>query len=913
MSEEKRGDEAQNPELLLLPSKLNPPVASPFLVPRVRLNEWLQPTPSLKLVLVEAPAGFGKTTAMLQWFTRLRQEGRHAAWLTLDETDNDAVRFVAYLGEALRSVDPSFDIGVIGGPDLDARTVFVGLLSNLLHWLTTSKVPFTLFVDDFETIRNPEIHDVVRQILEHLPPERRLVIATRENPELSVGRMRARRQLVEIGVDQLRFAWEETERFLRQEGNLALDDADVERLQQCTEGWVTGLQLAALALVSRGDRIRKTFIRSFSGSFRDIADYLAEDVLSRQPEDVRDFLLETSILERLSGPLCDRLTGRTDSFGMLGYLERANLFLAPLDDERRWYRYHNVFAQFLRSRLERVFSDRVPALHRGAATWFSENGCLVEAAEHALAAGDAQQAAGFITQCAQGLVSTGQVSTLADWVARLPADALDRHPGLRLAYAWSLAFLLSYEKAGAVLDQICRGAEGKGKPLEPATRIEVNTVRAILLAATDKTEEARRLVAETLSELPRPGTFVHGSLSNLLGYCVMVVDRFEEASDLYRQARRSHTEAGSVFGVVYSDCFDGVAQFAQGRLRAALALYRSAVTRAREATPGHSIPGVLATAFLAEALYERNEIEEAEKLLSTDRARLKECGPVDGMLVGYRTLGRIFLRQGKPEEAERLLDEAEELGIEQGAARVPPTIRLERIRLSLERGDVDAAERIAAKTDDTDLWRSYEGRCLPANDPETLELSHLRLMVERGQVSEALPCLKTALAKAEIVGRQRRALAIRILEAAALDARGDRKAALRVLAEAVRFGRAEGYVRSFADGGPRVAGMIHELHEAGSGEERAYLDEILAATGATRPQPSLPEPRAERALAEDLTAREIQILELAAQGLSNRELAARLFVSEHTVKFHLANINSKLAAKSRTQAIAKARQLGLIG
>ncbi|MBI5443854.1 MAG: tetratricopeptide repeat protein [Deltaproteobacteria bacterium] len=901
-------------QLGLLRTKLSPPAREAGLIPRSRLDEWSRRSASAKLTLIRAPAGFGKTTLMLQLFRRLKEGGKPAVWLTLDDGDNDAVRFVAHVGAAFQLAVPASEAGALPLAEPGGGTLTSGLLLSLLDWAASCELPYTLFLDDFDAIRTQEVCVVVGKLLDHLPPDWHVVISTRESPALPLSRMRAQRQLVEIGAEDLRFALDETQQFLLSESRLDLDDADLARLHRCTEGWAAGLQLVALALAHREDR--KAFIRSFSGSSRSIADYLAEQVLSRQPEEVREFLLKTSILARLSGPLCDALTGRADGYEMLARLEEANLFLAPLDDEGLWYRYHNLFAQFLRSRLERGSHGQVAALHRAASEWFSASGEFVHAAEHSLSAGDPERAAELMGRCAKSLFNLGQVSTVVDWAERLPADARNRQPEMQLAYGWALSFRHRFDEARAILDQI---STKDLSDLGPTVQDQVRALQPIPPLFADRIEESHRLAAENLPKISRRNAFEYGALANVLGFCLISSGEFDEAERVLRGSWERG--AGNSLGSLYSECLRGLLRLAQGRLQEALSFYRTAQARAKESFAVYSLARAVTAAFLGEALYELGELDEAEELLAEHLPVIREYRPVEPIIFSYRTVARVHAARGRDEEALRILEEAEGVGRNTGAMRLVATMHLERTWLALRRGDARAALRMAQQFDDTGIWKSNEGRVMPANTPETPAVSHLRLAIRTGRAGEALPRLRAELDKAQTGLRFREALGIRILEAEALEVGGETKKALRVLKEALRFAAREGYVQVFADEGETVTRLLQQVRDAHSQEDDTsaaevdgkHLDRILVAIAPDGPRALPPTgPEVDSTPMEALTQREVEILRLAALGLSNQQMANRLFLSLGTVKFHLRNINSKLGAENRTQASAKARQLGLI-
>ncbi len=762
-------------------------------------------------------------------------------------------------------------------------------------------------MDDFEVIHNPEVHTILKQVAANLSPSHHLVIATRQAPELGLARMRVRGQLLEVESDDLRFAWDETESFLRTDRGLDLADEELARLYRCTEGWAAALQLSALALTGSDDR--RAVIDSFSGSFADIADYLAEDVVSRQPERVRDFLLKTSILDRLSVNLCATVTGYEDSYELLSHLERANLFLSPLDEERRWYRYHNLFAEFLRAQAERTMPHALPGLHERAADWLESEGLAVEAAKHALAAGDLDRAAGLMAQCAMTLVRIGQLRTVADWVDRLPSQTLDRHPELRIALCWAHSMRHEHEKAQEVLAQIVRGLESQ-EAADPAILDQVLALEPVVLSLTDRVDECLQLSERNLPMIADRESWAYGVLENCLACRLLEAGRFDEATALLDNAYQNHLRSGSVFGAMYSSCLKGALELLQGRLSVAVALYRDALARAGGGAMVSQTSAVAAV-FLAEALFEMDEVDEAERLLAESRDRFRECVPLDVMLLGYLTLARVHALRGDDRTAADLLDEAEAVGYERGTPRASATAALERVRLAVGRGDLADAASLAARTEDDPVWRAFTGWGMPANDPETPAVSALRLLIRRGDAGRALPRLRTELARAEQTHHRRRALKLRILLAEALAETGEARAAARAMSEALVFGHREGFVRAFADEGPVVLALVEAAEHAAVPVE--YRERILRAGTIGAPRSHRTHAHADDDLpAEPLTARETEVLQMVAAGFSNSELAARLFVTVPTVKFHLRNINTKLRASNRTRAVARARELGLL-
>ena len=907
--------------VLLLPSKLTSPVKSPSFVPRSRLDELFRHVADDNMVLIQATGGYCKTTAMIQWKTQLTEQGENTAWLSLDESDNDPGRFLIYLMSAMQTADPSLELdGLL--KDHSARdNSEVERLLNLLARLPASQDEFTLFLDEFETIHNAEINNILRQVLKHLPAGRRLVITSRNIPDLGLARMRAQGELAMIGTDELRFDQEETESFLCTKRNLNLDEEDLARMHQKIEGWVVGLQLVSIALTGRKDN--KTYVQSVSGSFSDIADYLTEDVLAAQPEEVRNFLLQTCILDHLSPSLCDWVTGRSDSREMLLRLERANLFLLPLDDERHWYRYHALFAEFLRGMLEREAGGTILELHSKAAHWFSRQGDNEDAVRHALAAGNEGQAAEMMAECAKDLFHSGQLLTIVDWAEQLQPEILKQRTKLKLTYCWALAFLHRYRDAIRFVDEM--SAEAVEIPLDQAAKDGILALRPMCLAFMDRMDEALKEARGNLSQLTRSGGWPHGVLGNIVAYGHLIEGRFADAQEMAFMALRSHTQIGDILGQSYSRWIEIRVKMTQGHLLEALALSRTFLAKVQEASPGLSRASTVAVIVLTQILYEMNELSEAQQLLEQHEEAFKLTMPLDVMVQGHTTLARIYYAHGAYGDALRLLGEAEEVTRRLETPRLTMILQQEKVRLALRRSDKSSAEQQSRSIEESEVWQAFANWTMPASDPETLEIQRLRIRLRLGETAEVLQPLASALTKAEKAARHRQALTLRILEAEALDACDDRRSALRALGQALTFAAPQGYVRTFADEGEAVVRLIREMRKsviAGASGEHAgistqYLDSILSAAGegsSSIPgmdKPQAPEPELEQPV-ESLSDREKEVLEMVASGCSNREAAEKLFVSEATVKFHLHNINSKLGVNSRNKAVVLARRLGLI-
>ena len=886
------------------------------MVPRTRLDVWMQSAEQVKLVLVRAPAGFGKTTLLVQWQERLKEQQQATAWLSLDDADNDPGRFLVYLVAALQRIIPTLDLSDWGmGP-------FGGIAPNmgvpyLLDQLSDYEGPVTLFLDDLRVITSPELLEMVRQLFLYLPAGLKLVIATRDLPELGLGRLRARGELFDIDVEGLRFNTEETEQFVLQTQGLKLDEKNLALLQSSTEGWVAGLQLSTLS--QSWQENPEGYLQPLSGSYSNIAEYLAEDVLTRQPQEVQDFLLQTSILNCLSGSLCKAVTGREDAFEMLDYLVQANLFLSPLDEERHWYRFHSVFGKFLRDRLERGRRDRLEQLHQAAREWYAKEGDYQEAAEHAMAVGDVEQAAQLMERGAMDLFMAGQLTTLGKWGERFPLQVLDRHPALQLTYCYGLVFLRLPEKAGEMLDRLDR--EVSRTRSDEILSGELPTIRAMVLLGLDKIEACQQVVSDALSKVDETKpTFGDGVIHNSAALLKLNANCFAEAREFVGEAARRIRRSGSHLPWLYNRYLAAYIELAEGHMHAAEEQLRAVLAEVGPFVASFSAAGAIVTVKLAEILYERDKLDEAEDLLAKYRALLPNSYPVDICITGLRILARIHLAREDKVQAERLLSDIERYGNETGIPRVAASARLEKVRMALQRGDLKRALGIVKEHDDKKVWQDLQGRCPLANDQETYEISQLRLKVARGQGREALELLKAELKRAEAAHRFRQALQLRILIARAYEACGKGKSALRDLRESVLMAQDEGFVRSFADQGASFLPLIYELRKItlASGESSGeavsveFLDRILRAMGEKIMPDSDEETAPDEGLVEPLTDREIGILEKVALGLSNDEVAEQLCVSKSTVRTHLRNIHSKLGVKSRTEAVALARRYCLI-
>lgn len=899
---------------LLLATKLHMPRLRPQLVARSYLIERLQQGMEYALTLVSAPAGFGKTTLLAQWVV---ESGTPVSWLSLEPEDNEPVRFLSYLIAALQAQDPQLGMNVLALLETRQSALLESALAVLTNELVHHETgDFALVLDDFHVITSEAIHGALAFLLDHLPPQMHLVLATRADPPLALARLRARGQLIEIRAADLRLNINETDTFLHAVMGLDLPPDAIATLERHTEGWLAGLQLAALSL--QGRRNVAAFLAAFTGSHRFILDYLSEEVLSRQPDAVQSFLLHTSILERLNGSLCDFVTGQQGSQVMLESLDRANLFLVSLDEERNWYRYHHLFAELLRSRLSISQTDLVPQLHHRASVWYEQHNQPVEAVQHALKASNVERVADLVEEYALSLVGQGQTRTLLGWLNALPDALVRARPYLCVVHASVLHLNNHLEEAEARLrdTEEALQAHGPSKNAEMIPGIE-SLVRANLARfAGDFTtflmhgHAALKLLPET--QLMMRATAV-----------VQVAHTFMASGDVSQAVEQQVKDAIvtariSQYRHVHFRSLTLLAhlQKVQGRLHAASATYEVAGQASPEDVLQVFSASVPYCFGLGDLLREWNRLEEAEGLLLQGLELIKEAKSAyaDDVLMGYRTLAHLQQGRGEYKQALATLDTFMRLAdARHFVPRMKAMAAEARARILLAQGDEAGAllwaEVSSVSCDETEL--SY------LHEREYLTLARVRIAQGRedpagAYLPQALHLLARLLEDAEAKGRMGSVLEILILQALSLDALDEQRQALATLERALAFAEPEDYIRLFVDEGILMQALLRKAQARGMAPD--YVARLLASFD---PQHDLdadaiPPVSANSALVEPLTERELEVLHLLNVGASNGDIARRLVVSVNTVKRHVYNICSKLGVQSRTQALARARKLHLL-
>jgi LuxR family maltose regulon positive regulatory protein len=943
----------------LLQTKLYIPPLRPNLVSRPRLIERLDQGLQLdrKLTLVSAPAGFGKTTLVGEWVASNEQP---AAWLSLDKGDNDSTRLLTYLVAALQSITASIGEDVLAMLQSPQPPPTESILTALLNEITTVPDKLILVLDDYHVIdaqpvdASISVDGALTFLLEHQPPQMHLVIATREDPNLPLARLRARGQLTELRVSDLRFSPSEAAEFLIQVMGLNLSTEEVTSLEARTEGWIAGLQLAALSMRGREDV--PGFIRAFAGDNRYIVDYLVEEVLQRQPERVRSFLLQTSILDRLSGPLCDAVrfgvaetpnssertavTGQEDGKGMLETLERGNLFVVPLDDKRQWYRYHHLFADVLQAHLMGEQSNQVPALHLRASEWYQHNGSPADAIRHALAAEDFERAAGLVELAWPAMDWSFQSAAWLGWVKALPDELIRARPVLSVGYAWALLNDGELEAADARLRDAERWLDttpdtGERQEAPPAEMVVVDEEQFVTLPVS--IANARAYHAQALGDapgsvkyarrafdlLPEGDHLGRGRAAVLLGIAYWTSGDLEAAHRTLTDAMASFQMAGNILFAISFTFILAEIRLAQGRLHEAISTYEQSLRLATE--QGQSVLTGTADLYwgLSELHLELGDLETARQHL----LRSEELGE-QSEAYQYRwcrAQARIKVAQGDLAGALDLLDEAERwlffrtpLPDLRPSAAFKTRVLVALNRLAEAQGWV--RERGLSVDDDLSYLREFEHVTLA----RVLIARYKSNQVERS-IHEAMGLLQHLLQAAKEGGRTGSVIEILALQALAHHALGDIPSALASLARALTLAEPQGYVRIFVDEGPPMAALLARMQVENDslkadevGRLREYIQRLLAAFGKRKElQPfdsaqDKPSSISLQPLLDPLSKRELEVLRLLGTDLNGPEIARELMVSPNTMRTHTRNIYSKLGVHNRREAVRRAGELDLL-
>lgn len=881
----------------LLTTKLHIPPRRPDLVVRPRLMARMGEALRLqhRLTLISARAGSGKTSLVSEW---LHQQERPSAWLSLDANDNDPESFFNYLLEALRQLRLKIKGAEWRQPDPGDLSSAESLMTLLINDVAAHSIPFLLVLDDYHVIQNNWIHRAVGFLLDHQPDNMHLVMTTRVDPPLPLAQLRARGQLTEIRDRDLLFTTEEVVQLLNGVMALDLSAQAVATIEQRTEGWIAGLQMAAISARSHrelGDL--EAFIEAFGGTNRYILDYLIEEVLGQQPPRVQDFLIETSILERMCGELCDAVRSQTseisDSQSILARLERANMFVVPLDDQRHWYRYHHLFADLLQSVLrQRRSAEQIRELHRRASQWYLDQELPGEAMTHILAAGDFERAAAVIDEKIAGLihmVSHSQSPLVLSWIDKLPEPVRRSRPSIDVYRANMMALSLQLDEVDAILDDVEKRIDARS-PRASEILGHAAAVRAFCANLRGDAAQTLSMAARAREYLPGEGSPVAQSmLAYTLADTYFALDDMQHARQALLELIRFGEKTAQIIIIVPGLCDLAAVRKVEGKLQDAQELYERARRWLVEQDSWESRARCSYEFGMADLLRERNQLDSAYEHAMAGMEIRRRLGAYQ--VIGDLALMRVLQARGHMEGAHRALQAAER-SIQAHPFQLALMIefRTARVLHWLAAGNLDLAGRYAAELGG-------------GSEQEQIVLARLRLA--EGRADEAREIMSRQRALAEAGGRRGRLIEILTLQALALEAGGQSAEAEKVLSEAVSLAWPEGYVRVFLDLGQPLRRLLERLAKA-KVEAEDYVRGLLSAFPPEQEEKPLPR------MLDPLSQRELEVLRLLAEGLANKEIAERLVVTPGTVKQHLKNISRKLGAHGRMQVVRRARELKLL-
>lgn len=902
-------------QLPLIPTKLTPPRRAGRVVTRDRLIGLQQSILKRALTLVQAPAGYGKSTLLSQWRQCFLIAGKVVAWVSLSEEDASAHRFLSYVTASLSAAHAGICEGaramLLSGPSVPAQVAE----SVLITELEACGKDVVLILDDFHLISDTQVHNLLAHFLLNIPENIHLIVATRTELPLRLSELRLRDQVLNVGATDLRFDFGDLASFLGEVVNLKLPSSAVNRLFEITEGWIAGVQIASFSPRLKSDP--QAFLDEFSSSSKDLQSYMTEGVMDLLPKEMSAFLVRCSILERFNPELCELIAGVEDGRAMLDQVESLNLFIFALDDEWQWYRFHRLFADYLRDRLRREHPEEIEKLHRAACAWFADQQLWAEAVRHALAVGENELAQAYLESCAMEMLAQSRAARLVNWGRQFSAADLRNNIDLSLAIAFAQLLMMDLERSQTLLNEIDKDL-GRG-PADAGRRMQLQTASALLAVLQDRLEEGKQM-AEPL--MIGKGTMRSGDLElvyNVLSYVYLSEERYEALDKLQRTALRGMGKTH--FGYAYRKNFEGLAQFWQGRIDRAIYLFSDAFCFAERFAGRRSLMAISAAAFLAEVRYEQNDLDGADELLAAKMAGALDTCNLTAALSLFSVMSRLCYQRGTKDESWALLDEMEALAIKQKWQRLEARCYGLRIQIEVWQGDQSGAASILgcleALVQHTDLDRISRNFI-----EEDLLIARARVKRIQGDDAELIEPLSERIDALEQRGTYYRSAKLRMLKALAQAGNGDAKAACDTLLAALILGQEQRLCRTFVDevqGGRALLESTKGMLSSDQQQLMPYLDQLTASMGALYPdnkkQPPgrAPEPSdLEKIGGSEVTDREQEILSLIANGLYNKEVARVLSISEGTVKWHLKNLYSKLGVSSRTQALKQAQKLRLI-
>lgn len=919
----------------LIRTKLHPPFIRSGLVPRPRLQEQIEHGLRGPLTLITAPAGFGKTTLVA---SVVATSDMPVAWLSLDRNDNQEGHFLKYMLAALQGTDTQ-----IGN---EAAQLIVEmhsvppevLLTSLINDLDNSGRELVLVLDDYQFIRSSVVHDGVTFLLEHCPSTFHLLIASRSDPPLPLARLRSRGQMVELRAADLRFTESEATQFLNDIMHLKLEARLITMLGNRTEGWIAGLQMAALSMQNRKEVL--SFVEGFSGTNRYILDYLLEEVLTRQSPEIQRFLLYTSILERLTASLCDAVMGndnevitpRNDqsfssnglmlgpSISTLEYLEQVNLFLVPLDDERIWYRYHHLFADLLRAQLQKSLNaEDLAKLHIRAAEWHAQNGLILDAIHHAALASEPEMVERFIEQNYMELVSRGEMSGMRFWIGKLSRELVYSRPWLCIYGAYSHSWFGELEEAALLLGEAEKRIRSESSnPDVRSIRGNLLYVKSRITAMRGDIHQAIEYCLEARKHIPSDNLALQLDTRITLGYEYFLSGDYVNASQTLNEMIRTAKNVGAIINTVAASCVIARLHANQGLLHKAYDIYQSTVKLIPEEGDQHLGAKSLVEVGIADLFCEWNDLDAALVHINEGLALISKWDKADDLALAYLTLARICLAQANNREAIEAVEKALHLVQTRGVfSEARQAVQYARVKLWLAQGDLQSANRWAASQEE-----GLSSEDLAVFENELLCISLARMKIAEDKPREAIHLLSQLEENAQSGGRNGRLIEIMLLKALVMQKMGNMKKAAIALKESLTLAEPEGYVRIFLDEGQPMQMLLTQwLDHSSSGPLREYVIRLLAQFDAESLTITTQDEGISsgdysvskvQALVEPLSPREMEVLYLIAQGKTNQEIAEQLVVARGTIKAHAASIYRKLDVTNRTEAVARARQLGIL-
>jgi len=899
----------------ILVTKLFIPATRPEIVSRQRLIERLNDGLSRKLTLISAPAGFGKTMLVTEWLNTIGDDDSSLifiAWLSVDEGDSDPARFLEYLVAALDRVEGLNCCNNELLNNLRSLKPFSAelVLTSLINALTTVSGRILFVLDDYHLIDSQAVNDALGYLLDNLPPQLHLIITTREDPLLPLSRLRARGQLTEFRAADLRFTLAEVTEFLNQMMGLGLSEEDMAVLEARTEGWIAGLQLAALSLQGVADT--QAFIQSFAGSNRFVIDYLIDEVLNRQPQELQDFLLQTAVLDRLSGPLCDAVRFGFDetparsenSQPILELLDHSNLFIVPLDEERRWYRYHHLFADLLRLRLQQTQPNLIPNLHRRASLWYGQQGFRGEAIDHALHSADFERAIELIDADIEGNYEDVALVTLQRWLAAIPDKLITTHPQMLLLKAWNQFNSGQIETADqSLMDvaQLLETADQLSNPMFATPSGRAVAIRAFIASLRGDPAGSAQYARQALDLLPATEQAWCSIVTITLGDACAAQGQMAAAQQIRAEALKLSQSAGNPFILLIANLNLAETLWQQGQIMTVLEICE----RQMQFATDHDLAETPIIGWLlglwGAALAELNQLEQALEL-TRKGAELAERGQ-DMFYLSYSYLYwvRVLFAAGDWSTAESLLQEMAHT--DALAHWVTTQLSAWQIRIWLAEGKLAVATQWL-----NEISLSIDGELPFVHEAEYVAVA--RVLLAQGRLDSAADLLTRLQGVAEVGGRYLRVIELLLLRASAAHSNDDLPQALTLLKQALNLGESRNIIRTFVDEGSALARLLYSVVKQDIAPD--YVQRILAAFPVEAPQQSEAEPFQETEWLEPLTDRELEILQYVAEGLTNQEIGKRLYLSPNTVKTHLRNIFGKLDVNNRVRAVAKGRMLGII-